>query len=1033
MPHFSLKISPSLAPFFSLLEKLPYFSRRSREKAKTRQASILKYWQAIEYFSPQSIDKPDRIIPPPPDQTGKIPPGNYVFVYGARNRLPWEQGHWIAAIQAKPNTFLRFQIYGGVYPIKKVYDTLANYFGKGREGSEDPPITGDTCVYSVHVTKEGRPLMDTFALSTCAWALGRVRLPSFQDPACLNGFDEKEEEIKQLFLQEFGVKEDDMAGQALKQENFQVGRTIQPNDLRNFTEKVSEVLNIASFIPTEENRIKSSWMSYKADNDLARKKTEYQVAETDFLNSFFLEDLEKIAKNIMTNKDSPSKKSALAQLLSPEEEILLKNRIDLRQNTDHILERLAPCEFPSGCWPTKGHHPLVTGQQFAVNAILSELSRENGMLAVNGPPGTGKTTLLRDLVSGIVVERAKRLATLKAPQDAFVGKEDSWSVNDYQRPIYFWKEEFKGFDIVVASSNNGAVENVVQEMPVQEAIDPSWEEEMPTHYFENFAQAILNKPAWALIAPRLGKKQYRNEFAANFWFGNKNQRQKKLPGEFPPLEDQDNSRNCSYPPDASKGFKNYLQFFEKRESSIDWRSAVQQFNAAAAREKKLRKEAQAIYELFCQAAAFQAKAKKDSQRRWVKIWPLSLFFNSQKAEVLLKGELDRLQAKLSKKIADVSLADWLNSEEQRELLIPWLTPEWFKARVQVFLEALNLHKAFILATPKIMRRNLQGAIDILQGNVGLDADPAAIASAWTTLSFVIPVISTTFASFSRLFSLIGQEGIGWLLIDEAGQATPQAAAGGIWRSKRCVVVGDPMQLRPIVNLPVSAQTALQKIFATENTWIPGVNSLQELADRICYEGTYIKRSNAIKWVGMPLRVHRRCERPEFILSNTISYGGLMIFGTPERPFQPLPKSRWIHIDSMEASIHGHWIPEEGNSAKLLVAKLVEQRMDPKSIFVISPFRSVVSKLTEELGDIFKSINIGTIHTTQGKEADVVIMVLGGNPQSPGAKKWASEEPNLLHVAVSRAKQRFYIIGNEREWSQYPYFRDASELLHANQI
>ena len=30
---------------------------------------------------------------------------------------------------------------------------------------------------------------------------------------------------------------------------------------------------------------------------------------------------------------------------------------------------------------------------------------------------------------------------------------------------------------------------------------------------------------------------------------------------------------------------------------------------------------------------------------------------------------------------------------------------------------------------------------------------------------------------------MGQDSLGWLLIDEAGQATPQSAAGAIWRSK----------------------------------------------------------------------------------------------------------------------------------------------------------------------------------------------------------------------------------------------------------
>ena len=198
-----------------------------------------------------------------------------------------------------------------------------------------------------------------------------------------------------------------------------------------------------------------------------------------------------------------------------------------------------------------------------------------------------------------------------------------------------------------------------------------------------------------------------------------------------------------------------------------------------------------------------------------------------------------------------------------------------------------------------------------------------------------------------------------------------------------------------------------------------------LADRVTPYGTFLPSGEQKLWVGAPLRVHRRCDNPMFNIANKIAYDGLMVFGTAERQPLNLPASCWLNVSSQEAD--GHFIPEEAKKLYELLALLAQYGCEPKDIFLISPFKRVVGELYQ-FQQLYPDLNVGTIHTTQGKEADVVILVLGGDPKRPGAKQWASQSPNLLNVAVSRAKQRLYVIGNRDTWSKFQYFDHMARLL-----
>jgi len=74
-------------------------------------------------------------------------------------------------------------------------------------------------------------------------------------------------------------------------------------------------------------------------------------------------------------------------------------------------------------------------------------------------------------------------------------------------------------------------------------------------------------------------------------------------------------------------------------------------------------------------------------------------------------------------------------------------------------------------------------------------------------------------------------------------------------------------------------------------------------------------------------------------------------------------------------------------------------------------------------------NCGTIHTFQGKEASEVLLVLGCDTQSGlGAARWVGQKPNIINVAVSRAKFRLAVIGDYDLWKNIPYVQSICKNL-----
>lgn len=1057
-------------------------------KNNKKEQNILNSWIVMEALSPKTYKKETEVA-------------EEIFKISNNQLLPWFNKQPI-----KKGYDLYYEIYLGNVKMNLASDAILAIFKADEE--YDSRIQEKATIATFLVDAQGMLVDDATTVSSFAWSFPLILQKNFDS-------------LKNWTTIESVIKED--LCNVLK--NLDDNGNKLPIDY----EKIMEAYNFLL------NRLRLASKFIEAPSFIARRdhytKSKTKI-ESSLLNSFYLDDL----IFSLNYAEKGKLNTALRQYLQIQNiNITFEKIVDVLTDKNFCEQKLAPSAHPAIRWPIKGKHNLVSLQQLAINTIRSHFADNNneGLLSINGPPGTGKTTILKDLISGCIFDKVEAMLKLTDPYDAFkaTGDKQIFQNNSFIN-FYQLDSSLKGHEVVIASSNNNAVENISKELPIIDSV-----EKPISNYFTSLSKNLISDDnsieTWGFISVALGNSSNISKFRNKFWFDddisirqflNKargkdvgfieyKDKEGKVCYRLPRIIEEENPYTLEKDTienwDKVKKYfldlkteiiaeLSYLEGIRKNVFKIkelntivnntyekkvfikqEYEKLKDEFNTIKCEyDRKIK-----IYSELGQAILLIHKERPSFFNRLFRtylfrIWKYKLTefkkdigaikkelnnldikiaiykdnllkkketINSLNADLEKnKNKLDSLQAEinlLSQKLEITVIDDvFFDDHEKWNLSSPWLPKNLQDKRSKLFDYALQVNKAFINLNAKKIYHNLYLFINAMKKNeLSKKEHKRWLSDLWSTLFLITPVISTTFASVNKMFGDLPINSLGWLLIDESGQATPQAPIGLMMRTKRVVVVGDPLQIPPVASLPRSLINEISSYYQVDSDfWQAPKASVQTIADVSSPYQAIFETDFGSRIVGLPLLVHRRCHDPMFHISNKVAYGNKMVkatIGSKDSSIgNILGPSAWVNIKSISQN---KWSLKEGNIVIDMLKKLFNEGEINPNLYIISPFKIVAQEMknllreVDILDHIWIKDHVGTIHTFQGKEADAVIVILGApNENQNGSRKWATFEPNIINVMVSRAKKNIYIVGNKSLWIKSGHGKslDNNDLL-----
>ena len=376
--------------------------------------------------------------------------------------------------------------------------------------------------------------------------------------------------------------------------------------------------------------------------------------------------------------------------------------------------------------------------------------------------------------------------------------------------------------------------------------------------------------------------------------------------------------------------------------------------------------------------------------------------------------------KESKKIPAHNLKKLRNKIKETEKEFIQSSIDYIESLGKYRISILTQNEREALTSYHSLMRQLSGAFPGNQAYAKLKKQQAAV---FKKVIKILPVWSVTNLSAGNQFPIEANL-FDLLVIDEASQSDIASALPMLYRSKNTVIIGDPQQLTHIASIGNNENNLLMNKY----------NLIDEQFLRFSYRDQSLfgcARGSVGEDNVTLLNEHYRSHFSIIEFSNQEWYGGNLEINTNyDNLFFP-PEGRnfleWINVkgNTIRPNNRSALNKIEGEKVLALLRNFhqiySDQGMTP-SIGIVTPFNAQAKffrdSIVEEYDESTIRDNIliaDTAHKFQGDERDIIIfspVISKGVHNNSGTINFLQRTSNLFNVAVTRARSILWIVGDK---------------------